>query len=240
MRRILLLFVFLCFSTPNSDAMQVADFDDYDLTNIKYENRIHITHDDQDFDFETDESHDINSDGLLSPFEQNSFLSTDKQCRTYIGNAHSYYTINNALLWIGVAGDFDSFYVDDIKISYEDMVLADDPTVVWPYQETIHGIDYITLVDIESSIGSRLSDSDPVSSCDPYSLTFHSIVSDDQEFYAYITGFGAIKSGFNSVSPQNSDLIWKPDATPIVPEPASVSLFCLGGLGMLVKRRITL
>jgi len=238
MKQVLILIFLLCVNASQCYAMQLAEFSDYDLSDIKYENRIRISNDTSDFDYETDLSQDINHDGIISSFEENTFFSSGDESSVYVGNAHSSYALNNALLWIGISGQFESFKVDDMEITSANVTPANSLEIVWPYQEVIPYVDSVALIDIESSVIARASSADPVSSSNPFTVTLNSLVTDDNDFYAYISGYGSIKSGFNSVSPKNSDLLWQPASAPVAPEPGSMVLFGIGGLGLLIKRKL--
>ena len=217
-------------------ALKTASFEDYDLDSIKYTNRIRISHDENDFDFISETSRDVNGNAAIDWFEEATAVSYENECSLYIGNHHSRYTLHNALLWIGISGRFESFQIDALPINKEDAYAAADPSVIWPDARLVTAFDSVALVDAERVIGPRSSREEPVSSCGPAALTVHSPVTDDPDFYTYVSAFGSIKSGFNSVTPGNSDLIWKPLSSSIAPEPASFLLFIIGGVSMCIRR----
>jgi hypothetical protein len=238
MKILLMILGVMSLVIPNCFAMQIASFEDYDLSEIKYDNRICISNDINDDDFKASSDVDINEDGEISFLESHTFYSDLPECNVFIGNASSRYDLNNALVWIGVKGEFESFKLGTLEIRPENVVDKNDTSVQWPYPELMPYVDSVLLIDIESSIAPRTSSNDPISSCHPFSFELHSLNSDDEDFYAYVNGFGSIKSGFNSVSPMDSDLIWAPSSLPVAPEPSSLILFSIGGLGLYIKRKL--
>lgn len=237
MRNIIFVALIVFISGPVYASTSVH-FNEYDLSTIKYENRLRFSNDHDDFDYEAEQSYDIDGDGVIEGIEYKTFFERGQACDIYIGNAHSRYELNNALVWIGLSGDFDSFQIDEATIKSDSVYAAYDESIVWPYADLKAYVDSVVLFDIAAPITTRASNSDPVSSSAPFHLRMHSLVTEDADFYAYVTGFGAIKSGYNSRSPDTSDIIWRPDMSAVAPEPASIVLFSLGGIGLVVKRKI--
>jgi hypothetical protein len=238
MKSIIFVAIMVLIVTGRVNADPVVSFSDYDLSNIKYDNRLRFSNDRDDFDFDAESSWDINGDAKISGIEYKTFYEHSESCDIYIGNAHSRYEINNALVWIGLSGTFDSFRIDETLIRSDTVLSVLDESIVWPYDGVESFFDSVVLIDIASPISTRASSSDPIASSNPFHLRMHSLITDDADFYAYITGFGAIKSGFNSQSPETSDILWQPDMSAVAPEPASIVLFSLGGIGLVIKRKL--
>ena len=240
MKTIITLFIssyFLLCSATMLYAMRVTTFDEYNLGNIRYSDRVRLTTDVNDFDFETDVSVDVNSDGSIDFLENATSVSYTDEFSFYIGNASSRYAVNNVLLWVGVSGSFTSFRLNDVVIGSDGVIHSNDPTVIWPYQELKPYCDSVVLIDIEAGINKRTSINDPVSSSQPLPVLFNELESDDPDLRVYATAFGAIKSGFNSVSPVNSDVLFARNNVTVTPEPSSCVLFGVGSGLLMIKKK---
>jgi hypothetical protein len=235
-KHIIAIFLVLYACAPVY-ATRAINFSDVDLDEIKYENRIVLSSEKDDFDFLAETSFDVNQNGVEDFCETNTFYSQEPSATLYIGNAHTRYELSNALLWIGVTGTFQSFSINDMVVSYQDALPASHEAVVWPHLSIRDYVDSVLLIDLESPIAPRLSAADPIRSCEVLSVTFDSLVTDDPFCSIYVGGYGAIKSGFNSVTPSASDFLWKPIYNTVAPEPSSLILFSIGGIGFLAKRK---
>jgi hypothetical protein len=237
----LAMCVLLLFETRESRAVQVVSFANYDLSNLRYTNRVRLSTDQSNFDFLSTTSNDWNNDGTVDFLETETFFTHESPSTIYIGNASTSYAVADALLWIGVDGEFNSFNVDSVQITQANALKSNDSSIVWPYSELKNYIDYVALVDMQQGIGKRVLGS-AVNSCVPLSINLSGFSSGVNSCRMYIGAFGSITSGFNSFTPSNSDIVFMPKndvsggATPAVPEPGTVVCLGIGLVGLLKQK----
>ncbi len=209
-------------------ALTVADFADFNFSKIKYTDRVALSSNIDDFDFEADGSDDSNGDGKIDILEENTFTITGEgPFKFFIGNKSSRYNLRDILLWIGTDGKLSSFTLNGTSISLPSAFTANDQGIYWPSPEMKEYIDSVFLIDMEEGLGKRGSIRLPVSTSDPMEVILDDIAAAEGA-RVYITAIGSIKSGFNSIAGPNSDiLILKQDSAPI-PEPVTFSIAVIG------------
>ncbi len=246
MQKVIILTMVLSFALAvDVFALTVGSFTDYNLSKVKYENRVRVSNEINDFDYESELNVDSNLDANIDFLETNTFNSSE-ELDVYLANAHSRYAIANALVWIGFEGLIDSVEVNGLNVENSKMISALDPAVVWPHPELIGVIDTVLLLDIESQINKRSSSADSVATSNPYHISIKNFSYSSDSLRVYVSAFGSIKSGFNSVSPNNSDCLLymekttgviSADALPVnastpVPEPLSLVMLGLAVTGI--------
>jgi len=240
MKLFLLTMVSLTGLSSYCFGMSAISFDAYDMGNIKYDNRIRLSIDRDDYSFEATQSTDVNNDGKIDFLEKQTFIPNSDTFTILVGNASSRYGLHNALLWIGVDGNFEHFSLNETTIYSHNARAHSDPSIVWLYPELSNVIDKVILVDVQESIGKRASKNDPVSTSNPFPILFHNFLSNDPDARLYIGGYGAIRSGFNSQTPPTSDIVVAPSPTeqhaPVVPEPLSWIMISIGMFGIIRKQ----
>lgn len=246
------IFIFcvlcICLRGNNAEAISIVDVTTYNLNEITYDNRVRISTNMNDFAFESTESVDRNGDTVVDFLEQDVFYAEGDSCSVYVGNASSRYALNNVLMWVGFTGVFESVMIDDLSVSTSRAIPSTQVGLRWLHDSLVPLIDSVLLVDMESVVSTRTSTSDPVSSSQPLMFTLHNVISNDENLRIYIGAFGAIKSGFNSQTPSNSDVLFVPtnneegEAAPEssslpVPEPTTLALAGVG-LVMLLRKKL--
>ncbi len=228
------------FNVETSQAVRIISFEEVNLTNLKYTNRVRVSNELGNFNFETDYYDDSNNDGVIDFLEEDTFTTHNDEFELYIGNASSRYNLYDVILWIGVDGTFDNFQLDELTINSSDFTPSNNPNVVSPYVELQSLVDSVILIDMEEGISKRTSIHDPISTCSPQTVSLSSLQSQDKKFRLYIAGLGSIKSGFNSYTPVNSDILWIPEPVEIpnsdnnsYPVPEAGNIWSMG-LGFMI------
>ena len=225
----------------NASAVTIGTWADYNMSKVKYKNRVLLSNNAADFDFRSEDSHDVNGDGIIDFLEAETFVSQGTSCEIFVGNESSRYALKNVLLWIGVSGSFDEFTVDGLKVCSSDALDTNEPESFFPHSELSSFVDQVVLLELEEGVGKRTSKYDPVSSCGPLSLVLSDFISSDSEVRVYMSVYGAIKSGFNSYAMSSSDILFMPEVcaaeTQPVPEPATILLSVLGIAALVVRKK---
>ena len=245
---VLVIFCLLAgfFDVDNCTAFEIVNFNEIVFKDKQYDSRVALSTNSEDFDFITEDSCDLNQNGQIDGAEYKTWVSNDSGCKLYIGNK-SGYTVTNTLLWIGIDGDFETFMLDDFQIDKSNAYAADNADIVWLYEgsedyewvcnDLKESIDWVVLLDMEDSPGKRISE-EAVLSSGILEYELSSYVGETGTGI-YIGAFGAIKSGYNSYSSVDSDILWMPSnggIAPAAPEPISTVLFFVG-TGILWKKR---
>lgn len=240
MRFLVISLLLSLFAVGNVYAgVELGDFSDYTFKSTQYSNRIRLSTNISDYDFLDNSSSDYNNDGVVDYLETGGFFNDAESVSVYVGNEHTRYDMQNALLWVGVDGSFNRVNVDGTSYNASDAYSAGDVDIRWLDNNLKDDIDNVFLFDVGYIINNREKDNS-ISSCSPGIVQFSDYVgSDDTRFY--IGGLGSIKSGFNSYTPADSTVLWAPGSvsgadTPVAPEPVSLLLFSLGGVSLGVRK----
>ena len=93
MKKIKLILITILFLSLNGGqlyAMRVIDFNEYNLNNLKYADRVCLSTDYDNYNFTSNQSHDVNKDGVVDFLEESTFLMKDNEFDFYVGNKKHY------------------------------------------------------------------------------------------------------------------------------------------------------
>ncbi|MBN1492778.1 MAG: hypothetical protein JW938_01375 [Candidatus Omnitrophica bacterium] len=248
---ILLIVIININSGLQVEAMSLVSFADYDFSHLSYDNRIMISADITDNDFQSETSIDSNGDGSMDILEHNTFVTSGDSASLYLGNLHNSYDIARELLFIGIDGTWTSFTANGIAVNTADVAQANDPDVFFTNSEIAGLLDQVALFEIEYKLEDREPNDSPVGENDPYEIVLSDIVSYDESLRFYCGGYGFISSGnMNSFTPLNSAVLFLPSIESIVdgvnedspnsapvPEPTVLLLFGTSVVYLLINER---
>ena len=60
----------------NASAVTIGTWADYNMSKVKYKNRVLLSNNAADFDFRSEDSHDVNGDGIIDFLEAETFAPT--------------------------------------------------------------------------------------------------------------------------------------------------------------------
>jgi hypothetical protein len=248
----ILVFFFLFYLSSQAQAITLVSFNDYDFSALNYSNRVRLSGDVNDQDFLADTSIDSNNDGIVDHLEENTFALTGESATLFLGNGHNSYDIANALFFVGIDGNVDSFSVNALNVNQAQFTPVSDPSVYFSDASVAALLDQVVLFEIGTKLEDREPNDSPVGANAPFEITLSDIVSQDTTLRMYCGAYGFIASGvMNSYTPQNSDVVFIPTihakpnddgneenpTTEPVPEPTVLLMFGTAVVYVLMKER---
>ncbi|MFC1809526.1 PEP-CTERM sorting domain-containing protein [Candidatus Omnitrophota bacterium] len=245
----LLMVALSCIVSSHAYAISLVSFADYDFSQLNYDNRIRISSDSSDADFESASLIDSNTDGVVDYLEENSFVALGSDATLYLGNKHNSYDIARSLLFIGIDGGFESFNVNGINVSSDNVSLIGNSEVYFKDSALIDYLDSVALFELDQKIEDRNPNDSPIGENNLIEITINNLISSDQDLRMYCGAYGFIASGtMNSYTPHNSAVLFVPSLDNAneegnanqenpVPEPTTLLTFGTSLLFLFMKGR---